>query len=114
MVIETLAAPLCPLPTSVHQRWRSTPPAGGPSNVNHAPCTSAVPGATRFGKISSSIPCPLVAGSNQDPVSPCWLRSSALTQVDTVKARGATTAAQKALTTRFMDALRFVESVGTA
>ena len=56
MATGTLAAPLEPLPLKVYQRSRSAPPTGALSKVNHAPWMSAVPGATRLGKTSSSMP----------------------------------------------------------
>src|SRR4029453_1563036 len=74
MVSAALGCPLPTLPLSVYQRWRSAPPATV-SKVNQLSWTEPVPGATRSGNTSISTPCPLVAGSNQEPVRPCWLRS---------------------------------------
>ena len=52
IVTATLAPPLCPLPLNVNHRSRSAPPAGAPSNVNHAPWISDVPGAIRSGNVA--------------------------------------------------------------
>src|SRR4030095_8362585 len=74
MVSAALGCPLTMLPLSVYQRWRSAPPATV-SKVNQLSWTEPVPGATRSGNTSISKPCPLVAGSNPEPVRPCWLHS---------------------------------------
>src|SRR4029453_8889512 len=73
MVSAALGCPLTMLPLSVYQRWRSAPRGRG-SKVNQLSWTEPVPGATRSGNTSISNPCPLVAGSNHEPVRPCWLR----------------------------------------
>src|SRR4029434_757602 len=74
MVSAALGCPLPTLPLSVYQRWRSAPTATV-SQVTRRSWTERVRGATRSGNTSISKPCPLVAGSNHEPVRPCWLRS---------------------------------------